>query len=832
MKKDNRRIFLKKLGSGLAFTTVYFSGLNKLFAGLKPMNRVNFPLGSDRTWLGEQFWSIPMEDWQSKNGRIEFTGTDINSRVNILSHVIESGAGNFEASVDLGVLEKAKSGSAGFRVAIVDQYDEDIKAACYFGEGINAGISTDGYIFIGDKKVTLPNAVSFDKLNLKINIVSSGKQSELTLTCKLDGKETTVSQQINKDLEGVVALVNNFTENGGDKFWFKNLTFSGDKVQEKTTNNFGPILWTMYTLSKGVLKISVQMPPIGDADSQQVSLYFKKKNSWKKIQTSNIDKDAYTALFKLTDYKVNQDQDFKIVYQNGGKTHEYKGTVRKEPKDRKLKLGSLTCQEAQAYPYSPLIKNLPKHNPDILLFSGDQIYEQNGGYPIKRTPEKASMLSYLGKWYMFGWAFADVMRDRPTICTPDDHDVFQGNLWGEGGEPIELDDWVVGKARDAHGGYVQTPRMVNTVHRTQCSHLPNIENNEPTPFGISTWHTDLLYGGISFAIISDRMFKSGPELVRSGEGRIDHLTKPVTVGQLEKPELEFLGKAQMNFLEKWALNWKDIDMKVLISQTVFANVGTHHGNEKMFLYGDMDSGGWPKNPKDDVIRLIRKAYAFHITGDQHLPFIVQYSTDQPRDGVYTFCSPSISTGYIRWGQPDIEETPFTDRPPHGLPNTGLYTDGFGNKNYIYAVGNPKDDWRNKNRYIQAQNKSSGFGIISFNTAERTIKMEAFKFESDFDNPTPHDQYPGWPHTINQTDNDGRSNTYFLPQLNINRPNQLVKLMTEDNELINILRLSDTPYQPMVATMGKFNIEIGEGSNVKKLSLESSVSRLNPIDVTI
>ncbi len=44
-------------------------------------------------------------------------------------------------------------------------------------------------------------------------------------------------------------------------------------------------------------------------------------------------------------------------------------------------------------------------------------------------------LNYLGKWYMFGWAFGDLMRDIPAICTPDDHDVFQGNLWGGQGIP-------------------------------------------------------------------------------------------------------------------------------------------------------------------------------------------------------------------------------------------------------------------------------------------------------------------------------------------------------------------------------------------------------------
>src|SRR5690606_23828964 len=112
-----------------------------------------------------------------------------------------------------------------------------------------------------------------------------------------------------------------------------------------------------------------------------------------------------------------------------------------------------------------------------LYFSGDQLYEGNGGYPIKREPEEKAMLSYLGKWYMFGWAFGDLMHDRPTICTPDDHDVFHGNLWGEAGKPISIEEWQT--IRDAHGGYVQTPAMVNVVGRTQCGHMPEAFHTEP-----------------------------------------------------------------------------------------------------------------------------------------------------------------------------------------------------------------------------------------------------------------------------------------------------------------------------------------------------------------
>ena len=41
------------------------------------------------------------------------------------------------------------------------------------------------------------------------------------------------------------------------------------------------------------------------------------------------------------------------------------------------------------------------------------------------------------------------------------------------------------------------------------------------------------------------------------------------------------------------------------------------------------------------------------------------------------------------GRPDEVNMPHRNRPKHGLSNTGEYLDGFGNKIYVYAVGNPK-----------------------------------------------------------------------------------------------------------------------------------------------
>ncbi|MGV3505402.1 MAG: alkaline phosphatase D family protein [Adhaeribacter sp.] len=833
MNQTDRRSFFKKLGLGLASVSYYFSGLGPALGSPRPgilpkelsghilpddLSKVN-----DRVWIGEKYWAIPMEDWQVKGGRIEFSGVEKNARVHFLTSVIREGEGEFTVSADMGLLNAGNAGrnggAAGFEIGIRDETDPDVKAACYFGKGLPAGISTKGHLLLGTQAKALPANFDFSAFSLTLKGKTAGKTARFTLTCRAkDGGMTELVYQAEQDVSGLVALVNNLEAKGGEPFWFKNSSVSGTKIAHKPGNSFGPVLWAMHTLSKGKLKITAQMPPLGAKDHQYVDLYFKQGNTWKKSATQKIEEAARIALFELDGWDSGKDVPYRLVYQNQGKSYGYEGTIRQEPLGRPLRFGGLTCQEWAGFPYSPLVKNLGKHNPDMLYFSGDQLYEGNGGYPIKRQPESTAILSYLGKWYMFGWAFGDLMRDRPAICTPDDHDVFQGNLWGHGGRAITEAEWR--QVNGVNGGYVQTPGMVNVVGKTQCGHLPTPFHPQPLPGGIQPWYTDLVYGKISFAIISDRMFKSGPGQVRSENGgkRLDFVTTRVGKNELEKPGLEFLGQRQMAFLNHWVQDWGGSEMKVLLSQTLFANVGTHHGPNKMFLEGDMDSGGWPKQQKDDVIRLMRKGFAFHINGDQHLPFIVQYSLGQTRDAGWTFCTPAISTGYSRWGQPDLVKAPFTDRPAHNLPHTGVYQDVFGSPNFVYAVGNPKDKPTKQNRYQRAQDKASGFGLVTFNTGARTIKMEAFRFLADKDKPGKDDQFPGWPLTIQQTDNDGRKASGYLPALAINKPDQLVKIIDEDSsELVNIIRIKGTSFQPKVYGEGRYKIVVGEGKAVKEFT---------------
>ena len=98
---------------------------------------------------------------------------------------------------------------------------------------------------------------------------------------------------------------------------------------------------------------------------------------------------------------------------------------------------------------------------------------------------------------------------------------------------------------------------------------------------------------------------------------------------------------------------------------------------------------------------------------------------------------------------------MTNRPKHGLANTGEYIEGFGNKAYVYAVGNPEVGTK-KNRYERAHQKGSGFGVVTVNTKAKTYAIECFRFLIDVTDKKDSNQFEGWPVLIHQKENGGEN----------------------------------------------------------------------------
>jgi hypothetical protein len=266
----------------------------------------------------------------------------------------------------------------------------------------------------------------------------------------------------------------------------------------------------------------------------------------------------------------------------------------------------------------------------------------------------------------------------------------------------------------------------------------------------------MVYGGVGFAIIADRQWKSGPEHVKTDGKRADHVADAkFDCSTLDLPGLVMLGERQETYLKNWVQDWRGHTLKAVLSQTVFAAITTHHGKYDDYLKGDLDSGAWPQTARNRAIDILRPAMALHINGDQHLTTLAQYGVDKQRDSMWSFCTPAIAVGYPRWWRPDEINMPHVKRPAHGLPNTGEFLDGFGNKVYVYAAGNPKVS-KAKNRYEKAEEKGSGFGFITFDTVKKTYFIEAFRFLIDATDGKASNQFPGWPVTIQQAENRGEN----------------------------------------------------------------------------
>lgn len=722
----------------------------------------------NRVWLGAAFWANPMEDWRIVDGAAECQSAGGDRNIHLVTHQVTDTSKPLTMSARIKQVENKKTdGGAGFRVGVKSEINE-YRSNCFAKNGIDAGV-VNGSLRLGRQTKKLDVDPGKNEFVLDISGQPAGDKYELTLTAKSDGKiiGSLVAKFPPDAVLGNVALVNNFDatikKSRGSRYRFSEWLVDGDAFTVTVANRFGPILWSMYSLSDSrgddgfVMKISALTGPLGEQDNHSVELQIQKNGQWKSAGSADLDNDAWVATIRIPNWDEKSETPYKLVYREKLKDgteekSEWAGKIKANPVGRPLRVGSLTCQKDYGFPYEPVVNNLIKLDHDMLYFSGDQLYENHGGYGVIRDPAEPAILNYLRKYYQFGWAFRDALKDRPTLVLPDDHDVFQGNIWGEGG--AKMKDLAGGAS--SKGGYREPARMVNAVHKTCAAHHPDYYDPAPSKQDISVYFGDMVYGGVSFAIIGDRQWKSGPQRVETGSGRADHVKDPdFDCAVLDKPGLVLLGERQEEFLKKWGADWRGHSMKVLLSQTVFAGVATHHGKYDNYLKADLDSGGWPQTPRNNAIKIIRTSMALHICGDQHLATVSQYGVDRQRDSNWAFCTPAISAGYPRWWRPDDVGMPHNNRPTHGQANTGEFVDGFGNLIYVYAVGNPEVG-KKKNRYELAHQKGSGFGVVTIDTVAKTYTLDAFRFLVDATDGNTTNQFAGWPLTIQQAENRGEN----------------------------------------------------------------------------
>ena len=470
------------------------------------------------------------------------------------------------------------------------------------------------------------------------------------------------------------------------------------------------IAFGIYTTSNNILKLSAQLFPLYPKETRSVRLAIYQNDRWEEVQTQEVNELGWSAQFRIENWDMNQSYRYKLLH---GSSASFEGLIRKDPIDKKeIKLAALSCNSNKDRgDRENYVKNINVLDPDLVFFAGDQSYDHK---------------EHTAAWLKFGIQFREVFRTRPAITIPDDHDIGQGNLWGENGKKSLRPD-------GNDGGYFFHPEYVKMVERAQTSHLPDPFHKEPLEQGITAYFTNLVIGGIDFAIIEDRKFKSGPNGKIPLQGpRADHILNPdYNPDDINLPELKLLGDLQLNFLKQWGENTDQNRMKAVLSATGFCGGAHLHGKQSNRLHADLDSNGWPQNGRDKALDLIKKAGAVHIAGDQHLPTLIKHGITKFDDGPWAFVVPAIINNYYsRWWWPE-DEKPGKNANDL-LPWTGQYLDGFNNKITMHAYANPNSD-----------SNGSGFGFIRFDTSSNEVTFECWPRNVDVTNEAAK-QFLGWP----------------------------------------------------------------------------------------
>ncbi len=543
------------------------------------------------------------------------------------------------------------------------------------------------------------------------------------------------------------------------------------------------VAFALYTVHGGVLKMTAQLYPLKPGEQREARLEIQRDGAWVEIAKTAVLYPGWDTHFRVEKWDATKDVKYRVRH---GEKAMFDGVIRRDPVDKEeIVIANMSCNSSRTTGQRPeIIDNLKAQNPDVLFFAGDQTY--------RHTEHTAG-------WIEFGLQFRDVMRDRPTVSIPDDHDVGHPNLWGENGKRSLKKD-------NADGGYFYPVEYVNQVQRQQSWHLPDPVDAAPVERGITVFFTKLNVGGVDFAILEDRKFKSSPagKIPQMGP-RPDHINDPAYDPKtIDLPGLQLLGERQEKFLGIWAQDWTGTQMKAVLSATAFCGAVHMHGGRNQRLLADLDCNGWPQTKRNLALEEIRRAWAVHLCGDQHLAVVVKNGISEHGDGPYGFTSPAlVNTIYGRWWHP-LDEKPGPN-PVAGspLPWTGDFKDGLGNKISMLAYANPADVSDEKQR-------ADGYGIARFHKKKRTITFECWPRFSEAKQGEKA-QFPGWPITVAMDANDGRKVHAHLPAVKLDGvANPVVQIIAEaTGEILYTVRSQTESFIPRVYAPGKYTIKAGK-----------------------
>jgi len=821
-----------------------------------------------RHWAVPEIWANRMQDWSTVTDNLGgwFAATNPERlpcrTAHWLTYALSEAAGPFRMEAVVRATGPQPAGWAGFLIGAGEgQLDYRGAALVHHlpghGGGILAVIETSGEGGLRFRDMSQPETrldypelpgqqtivqkpidLGFNQMSLNLEGVPAA-DGTYTLRLSVWARHSGylfAAQELHgvpaARLRGNVAFAAN-PQGGATVHYFGYPKAGGEKLVYHPERTFGPCAGTLYTVSDRVLRLSAQFMSLGEATlpgqgrpRMAAGLEARPLGSEEAFrpigEPTPMAPPDYYVLFEVPDWDSTQAWETRVVFPDErGATHTYRTVIQAEPSGPRTKVAGFTGmgvvgrlanapggkpREGEAVfgrwtasniwmPFEQAVAGVLQQSPDLVCYTGDQIYE---GKPTQKDPSRTPWDDYLYKWILWHWSFGPLTNHIPSICQPDDHDVYHGNLWGMGGELSS--DGNVDK-----GGYGCSPYFVNLVHRTQCGHLPPPAAPQPIKNGITNYFTGFAWGGVGFAVLEDRKFK--------------------TPGRITEPERqEQLGDSQLAFLKSWGEDWRGQTFKCAVSQTIYAGM---HVNFDGALSRDADTNGFPPDERDKSVAMFRRAGMFVLSGDQHLATFSKLGIDRPGDAVYDFAVPAVGNIFWRWFYPTA---PGANRKSGEPEYLGEYTDAWGNPFRMLAVANPErasllnqklrqrftlpvDEARQHyqvvsdidgNQVIVGGRRAclgDGYGMVTFDREARTVTVACWPHNAD---PAKDQPFPGWPYVIAQRDLDGREPVAWLPDLTFQGvPDPVVKIIDQESgEVVSMIRAAGGKHRPGVFEAGR------------------------------
>jgi len=348
-------------------------GLRSSGRSRAPKKEIGFDFNQpDSIWIAPELWANPLEDWGVVGERLERTrakgggrNADAPRTVHSLTRRVEAPS-DFAMRVRAGIAgERKPQGTFGFQFGINSELNE-LRHSLIKGRGIQAGLrldKNDWLLVLGSKSVKVEGDFrAVDRADLELQVAASGACVLTAFNVNKEGQKgpelARVEQRFAPEkLVGNLAL----SSSGAQRVWFDDWMIEGGTPRADTV--FGPILFSQYTLSRKILKLTAQMPPLGPDYSTEVHLDIAGAR-----HTATIDPAARTARFRVDNWDDSIDHFYTLSYDYLGETHTWTGTVRKDPRDkRRVTVAGFTGNTDPAFPNTLLVRNVGIQNPDVLF---------------------------------------------------------------------------------------------------------------------------------------------------------------------------------------------------------------------------------------------------------------------------------------------------------------------------------------------------------------------------------------------------------------------------------------------------------------------------------